>query len=249
MTPAECIDETRGILDDYSSLVTGDPDRLWSDERILRRLNEAQIKLARRAWVITDDTTTSTCVITLIENQPDYTYHKSVLRVLSAKLSDSDYPLIRRNWEQIYGPVSQDLDFFDTNFSNVFDPGRPQIFATDTATRKITVWRKPNADAALLTLKLRVARMPINLIVKAPSGGVGAIEVPEEYHINLCDYAAGKLLVATVNNEVRGAGSAITAGRELIADFNNLIREAERDLRRQMLAAPRFAFSGWAARG
>jgi len=246
MKTSELIAECRDILDDYSSLVSGEPDELWSNERILRRLNEAQDIVARRAHAITDDTTAQCCNITLVQDQATYALDPVVVSVLSARLSDSDLALSRRSWAHLHPRAFPfpDPDFFDTNVTLTFDAGRPQLFAVDPASTKIEVWRKPDATNASLTLKLRVARLPITRLVLSTDTSP---EIKEEWHLDLCDYAAGTLLSRTVNNDAMGGTSqaAVIAGRGMLKDFYAKLEEVRRDLKRMRFAMPRFQFGQW----
>lgn len=241
MKTSELVAETRGALDDLASLVAGDPSTLWSNERILRQLNDAQRILARQAWVIVDDTTAATCVITLVANQADYNLHPSVLGVLSVRLSDSDRALVRKSWNQVYGTTLPEDEWFNTSVPAAFAAGRPMLFGTDTATRKITFWRKPDAAAALLTARLRVARMPILPLVMDSTP-----EVSEEYHMDLTKYAAGQLLKNTANNDTGEAqGEARRIGRGMVEDFFAAVAEAQRDMKRRNSVIPAWRLGGW----
>jgi len=247
---SEIVAEVRSILDDKSSLVSGQPDELFSTERILRVLNHGQDILCRDGWVLVDDTTASCCNITLLENIETYPLHASVLGVLSVRLSDSDLALGKRNWENLHPSPPPDPAFWDTNRALVFDAGRPQLYATDPATSKIAFWRKPDATAAALTAKLRVARIPLTRLNLDDDT---TPEVKAEWHLELASYAAGYLLSHTANNEiVSGSGdgpSARTLGRDMMKDFKDAVTAARRDIKRLMVAAPRFQFGGWASDG
>ncbi len=247
MKTSELIDETRAILDDNSSAVSGDPDELWSKERILRRLTKAQEIFCRRGWVLHDSMTAvdanslPVCSLSLVAETADYHLSPLILKVLSARLSDTDQPMGQRNWNQIYqGPAPINQEFFDVNRQAVFDSGRPELFATDPMTGYITFWRKPNADSALLTVKMRVVRMPLAKLTLETNNSP---EIAEQYHLDLTTYAAGTLLARTANNDA----SARAHGRELRSDFYEEVEEARSDVKRMMLSAPRFIFGGWSA--
>jgi hypothetical protein len=246
MKTSELIAECRAALDDQSSLVVGDPDKLWSQERILRQLIAAQRIFARETWTLVDDTTPTVVQITLIDGQADYALHASILGVLSARLSDSDIPLGRRSWSQIYGQPLPDPEFFDTNSPLQMFAGRPSRFATDTATSKITFWRKPNAAVIALapTARLRVARLPINTLTLATDTSP---ELPEQYHLDLCDYVTGRLLKNTANNDTGEAqGEARRIGRSMLDDFAAAINRAQNAVKRMNSPTPGFRLGAWA---
>lgn len=244
MKTSELVAETRAILDDHSSMVTGKPDELWSNERILRYLNHAQTVMCREGWVLVDDTTAACCTVTLVADQATYALHKSVLGVLSAKLSDSDLGLGRRNWGHLHPLPPPDPDYWDTNRTLIFDAGRPQLYAVDPASSKLELWRKPDATSALLTLQLRVARLPLTTLTLDTDS---TPEVKEEYHLDFCGFAAGSLLSRTVNNDaVEGASNAsVIAGRGMIKDFNEVVEKARKARQRLMVGMPRYRFTQW----
>lgn len=180
------------VLDDRADMLNGAASELWSDEALVRWLNEGARYICRRAWVLEDVGHATAGVITLVENTKDYALHKSVVRVLSGRLSDTDLDLARVPYD-LSRPQSSNLpDFFypDVTFSE--DPGRPLAISTDVATRILRVRPKPDATAALLTLQLRVSRMPVvELDVASPNAEP---EIPPEFHMALTDYAAGEAL-------------------------------------------------------
>ena len=131
-------------------------------------------------------------VVDLVENQIDYTLHRSIVRVLSGRLSDSDLDLARVPYD-LSRPQTRDLpDFFSPDFAYSDAAGRPLAISTDVVTRTLRVRPKPDATAAALTVQLRVSRMPVTeLAVASPDA---APEIPEEFHLSLTDYAAGEAL-------------------------------------------------------
>lgn len=182
------------VLDDRANLLAGLPDELWSDEALVRWLNEAQRILCSEAWVI-EDVANATCgTIQLVEGQKDYALHASVLRVLSGHLSDTEVDLVHVAYD-LSRPQSNLVpsDFFypaDTVTSDA--PGRPGVFATDVATQTLRVRTKPDAAAAALQLLLRTSHMPVvELTVASPDASP---EVPPKYHMGLIDFAAAEAL-------------------------------------------------------
>lgn len=238
--------ESRAILDDHSALVQGETDDLWSNERIMRQLNEAQMILCRQGLVLIDKTTAQCCDITLVEDQAEYTLDPVVLQVWSAILSDSDSPLTRRNWNHIHPKSIAEPEFWDTNRSLVWDAGRPSVYVMDGANDTIELWRKPDATSALLTLNLRVSRLPLIPLSLADDNEP---EVREEWHQMLALYAAGYLLSHTANNDVTEGGEGRKLGQDMLAEFYRAVNDARRDLKRTMQSAPRWRFGAWAKDG
>src|SRR5712664_2461091 len=83
------------ILDDRAVLVAGASDQLFPDSTIIRYLNEAEKLLCQFAWVLEDKITPASCVIQLLNNVNEYQFHKSIIHIKAAKLSDSDVDLTR----------------------------------------------------------------------------------------------------------------------------------------------------------
>lgn len=206
MILSELLDHLAGtVLDDRVDMLNGNPAELWSDEYLVRLFNEGARILCRRAWVLEDIGHATAGVITLVENTKDYALHTSVIRVLSGRLSDSDIDLRRVPYD-LSRPQSSNLpDFWypDIVFSEA--AGRPVAISTDVATRILRVRPKPDATAALLTLPLRVSRMPVvELSVASPAG---VCEIPPEFHLALTDYAAGEALsIPAADANLRAVG-------------------------------------------
>lgn len=179
------------VLDDRADMLNGAASELWSDEALVRWLNEAQRILCRRAWVLEDIGHTKAGLIQLIENYPDYELHRSVVRVLSARLSDSELDLARVPYS-LSRPESGTIPESWPAAAFTDSPGRPLAISTDVVTRMLRVRPKPDADAAELNLILRVSRMPVvELTVEDVECSP---EIPEEFHLALTDYAAGEAL-------------------------------------------------------
>jgi len=226
MNLAELLKYTAGqYLDDRTEMVDGDGDSLWSDDFLVRQLNEAQRKLARRAWCIIEEGVVPAGVISLVTGVAVYALHKSVLRVYWAMPSDQTWPLARTSETRLLGQRNVDDGNFNIDTSVVAETGRPVAFATDAGTRQMRVFRTPSATENGLAISLKIARLPITWFTVDNMDG--APEVPEDYHELLCRYAAGKAL--TLPN-VDGQQRAI--GRELLAEFDQEVREARQDRQR-----------------
>ena len=228
------------LLDDRTDMVSGESDELFSNATIARYLAEAERILARRAWVIEDGYACSNRAsrIQLIENKFDYALDKSVLFVKSVRLSDSDIDLKRVGYDdnRVHGAV---VDYWNVNLPYIENAGRPSQFSTDMGTRVIRVKQKPDATAAALKLQLVVVRMPINPISSATPDNVP--EVPEELHLALGSYAAGRCFnMPTVDANLR------SLGKTYLAEFDAAVLEAKRDRQRLQQSEPKHQFGGWA---
>jgi hypothetical protein len=230
------------MLDDRAELLAGASDQLFKDSTVLRYLNEAERRLARDAWVIEDTVTPAVCEITLAENISNYPFHKSILHIKTARLSDTDVDMVRVGYDDNRMlPMTQvnDPGFWDINIATVENPGRPSRYSTDMGTRILRIRLKPDATAALLKLNLSVVRLPLAPMSEdAPDKEP---EVPEEYHLQLASFAAGSCLANTadIDAELR------SLGRAWVAEFVALCTKAKQDRQRRQQSLPQFRFGGW----
>ena len=224
MNLEELLEHIGTYLDDRHDLVDGDPDELWSDALIVRFLNQGQRIHARRAWSIIDESHTTAGVIVLKTGVAVYPLHRSVLRVLMATPSDQDWPLGRSS-DAILRLAQPKFDApYDLNGASV-ETGRPLAFATDAATRTMRIFRTPTSTENGLKVNLKVARLPVEWLDIGNTDGEP--EIPDEYHLDLADYACGRCLTQPT---VDGQGK--TDGRELLTNFNAAVMEARRDRQR-----------------
>lgn len=232
----------KDLLDDRAEMLSGESDELFSDALIARYLAEGERLLCRRAWVLEDSAASAVTRIQLVENKTDYAFDKSIMFIKSVRLSDSDVDLARAGYPSMAvsaGWTASTLaDFWDVNASYVESAGRPSMFSTDMGTRIIKVRRKPDADAALLKLHLVAVRMPVNAISHVTPDAVP--ESPEEFHMGLAVYAAGRCLtMPTVDASLR------SLGKQYLSDFDGIVAEAKRDRQRLQQSMPRHRFGAW----
>lgn len=229
-------------LDDRANLLEGASDELFEDSVVLRYLNAGQRLLARDAWVIEDRATAAVCEIQLEENVLVYPLHASILHVRSARLSDTELDLTRVGYEDSRHVVSLHAftpEHWDVNNAYTAPPGRPYRFSTDMGIRELRLDVKPDATTAALKLNLAVVRLPLApLSMDTPDAEP---EVPEEYHLDLCQYAAGSCIrnTADIDAEYR------SLGKQWVNDFEEMVAKAKRDRDRLQQAPPRFRFRGW----
>ena len=107
-------------------------------------------------------------------------------------------------------------------------------------TRRVRVRRKPDATAAALKLQMTVVRMPLNDISTANCDKEP--EIPEEFHLDLALYAAGKCL----SHPLVDSGDR-RQGKDWLSEFDAVVREAKRDRMRFQQSEPQFRFGGWAS--
>jgi len=240
------------FLDDRTDIVDGDNDDLWSDEYLCRQFNEGARILARRAWVIVEYGSIPAGSITLRTGVSVYPLHKSVLRVYDGTPTTQTAPLGR----------TEDINLRDTSVvtpypADAFNAvelgsaaslaggddalsGATLAFATDAASRTVRVFPPPTVDQNGLRVVMKIARLPITeLTLDAMDASP---EVPEEFHLQLCEYAAGKALtLPNVDADQK------PEGRRLLAAFDQIVREARQERQRAEASTYRWNFSSTTA--
>lgn len=249
MTLEEMLQYTAAeFLDDRTELIEGDDDELWSDAYLIRQFNEAQRILCRRAWVIEEIDKAPAARIVLAAGKALYQLHPSVLRVFDATPSTQTYPIGRTDDAVLRAPdsgsVDGSLDAFTIGeraaLSSAALTGATLAFASDAATKSIRVSPTPSADQNGVRVALKVARLPVTFLSEAALTGIP--EVPEEFHMALCEYAAGKAL--TLPNV---DGDQKVEGRRLLAAFDETVRLARQERQRAEMSSHRWGFSSTTA--
>lgn len=232
-------------LDDRTPMIDGAPDGAFDETAILRYLTKAERDLARKIWCIHDISTAAVCQITPLNGVANYALHKSVLFVQRVRLSDSELYL-RRVGEaegRAGGPVVDDLPQSAYVAPYLENSARPIWFETQADGR--TLHLRPKVDTSQLAvgakIQLEVFRLPINTSDLAAIDTDTEPEVPEEYHLELCQFASGYALTthANVDNPSR------RFGENLLTHWGNTLNAGERDeLRRKVLTA-KVRCGGW----
>lgn len=236
----------KDYLDDRVDLLDGDPDSLYSDALLVRYFNEAQRILCRRAWVIVEFGVAPAGVIVLATSKALYPLHPSVLFVFDATPSTQTAPLGRAADIALRSPYPPSADAFDIGESasiagtTLNIPGAALAIATDAASRTVRVAPPPAAAQAGLRIDLKIARLPINELTLDDVDAEP--EIPAEYHLWLCDYAAGRCLTQP---NVDGAQKA--EGRAMLEEFAAHVKEARQERQRAFSGGDRWAFSSTTA--
>lgn len=257
MKLSEMLEHTSGqYLDDASLMVSGEPDVMWPPAALVRWFNDAENIMCRRSWVLSSVSNSELGIAAETENDKltklilaagvrSYVMDKRVLHVRSMHLSDTEIDLVRVPYSEIHPEAFSFIneEFFDVNNPYTETPGRPQWWAPDEATRTIRFRPLPDADAILLApfALMRVVHLPVTPLSLADPDGVPSI--PEEYHLDLCLYAAG---MALMNPNVDPGKTGRRAGADYLALWNSKVTEARRDRRRFEVTMPRFRFGRWA---
>lgn len=245
MTLQDLLDElARDMLRDRSDLMSGPDDYLWSDEQLVRYINEAENMLARQGLVIRDATTASVVQVTTVESIDQYTLHPSIVAVISAKFDGDPSDLARAGHSAFSTYHQPDPLFWDTAQLSTLPPGKPLAFSTDeqldkksgkTGVVNMRVYPEPSADYAGLILKMRVCRKPLKALTLDDLEA--SPEVPEEYHLGLLDWAAYRAL----RNVDSDAGAVERADKYKEA-FDAMVAQAKKDALRKLFAPLQWGF-------
>lgn len=248
MTVQELLDELRiNVLRDNSGLLAGDSDRLWSDATLVSYINDAYRRFARNTLMIRDQSTAAVTQIALSVGVTLYPLHTSILSVLSARynLDSSDLP--RAGHVLLDSRVLADPLYFDASQLGTLAPGAPKAFSTDEGVDpagpqqqfNLRVYPAPSATEDGNPIYMRVARLPLAaLTLDAPDA---QLEVPEDYHLDLLDWAAYRALS---NKDVDAADGP--SAKEFRDRFEKLIEDVKREMRRKLFAPQGFSFGGGA---
>ena len=246
MTLEELLDELRvNVLHDDAGLASGPDDRLWSDDTLVRYLNDAERRFARQTLCLRDASTPEVVEVTLASGVASYTLHRSVRAVVSARYDIDAGDLGRAGHVAMQEIVPPDTRVFDVNAITALTPGRPLAVATDealdlpeNAAVVLTVFQKPSDDEDGKLIRLRVARTPLADLSLDKTDD--APEIPEEYHLDLCEWAAYRCFRTA---DLDGASDKAAQHEQR---FAAAISEVMRDVRKKMHAPARFAFGAFA---
>jgi len=236
---------SKQILRDRPSTVTGGVHTpLWSNETLVLYLNQAQNLFARRTYCLIDSSTADPLGVDPVPGAATqfdtvagtavYSLHASVLTVLSARLSTSTSDLSRVSHDELrpsYAPSLYPWPDLSTPPANQ----QPRMYSTQEGTKKIEFGPTPDA---VYTIILRVARLPLSPL--STSDLTASPEIPEEYHLDLCDWAAYLAL-----SEPEVDGNAADRAAEYRGRFMDALRMARQDLHRSESAPLRHFFGGW----
>lgn len=209
---------------------------LWSEDFLYRMLNEAQRQFARKTYSIIDTIEIETELPTTdVEGNavgvPVYELPVHVLFVFSVQNSNGR-PL--RNWTRRRIP----------NF-NVTGVGSPQAYSMDDNIRHIRFFPPPDGyggtagAAGIHTFEARVALRPTADIEEDTEP-----QIPEEYHMDLCDFVAWKAL--TLPDE---DGQNLAIAKEFKGAWLDRISAAKADIYQRMMGADARATQDWTMAG
>lgn len=254
MIVSDLLSELReNILHDRSDQVAGVTDQLWSNATLMRYINEAHERFAKRSECLRDFSTPNVVVVSLIVGQEFYTLHPKIMGILSARyMGNSTLPadivdIARAGHANLDTYTTVDNRYFDTSSISVLKPGKVVAFTTDEgmtadgrgALNSMVLRTFPIVGAGYDgTLNLRVVRLPLRKLVLTDPNATP--EIPEQYHLNMLDWA-GYLALRQPDLDVAG-GDGFKQANALAVSFENHVNDAKREIRRRMFAPPAFRF-------
>lgn len=189
----------------------------WTTLELTRYLNDAQDAFARHTLCLADSTS-PLASLTTVAGVNRYPMDARILRVYS-----------------VQDDASNLLNGVPTNRLSMSGTGRPRRFTTRNDPHSVLLWPTPDAE---YTLSLFIARRPLEPM---ESGG-DEPEIPEEFHLVLCDWAAHRALrMVDPDNENAKAGERFEVSWWL------KVRDAKREMYRfnTVRSAPSILFGGW----
>lgn len=250
MNLGELISELRdNILHDRSDRVSGSSDYLWDDATLVRYINEAQRRFARKSFCLRDAQTDDVCKFTLKAGQDEYTLHPSIIAVISARTPPLTRDLARVGHSILSGFRQSENAWFDPN-NDTLPPGRPIAFSTDegmglddndsSGVVVMRIFPVPDQSWDGQEIRLRVVRTPIEPLILSSKTSVP--EIPEGHHLEMLDWAA-YLALRIVDHD---AGNPQRAG-EFRQSFEDAALTAKKDAMRKMFAPQPWGFgrNGW----
>lgn len=244
----------RGRLHDMSDQVSGAAsDYLWTDDQLVRYLNEAQRRFARRSLVLRDSTTASVTQFTTVAGQAFYPLDPSVIAVISVRMAGDNTDLARAGHDGFDTYHQPDNYFFDPSMLDGVNPGKALAWATDES-----IIADANGSFGAMNLRLypviaapydkivgsmRVIREPINDLTITKLNAYP--EIPAAHHLDMIDWAA-YLALSNADTDIAGAGAEARADK-FAARFEQHCQDARREVMRKLFTPLEWGFgaNGW----
>lgn len=239
MTLEDLLDELRNtILRDSAA------PYLWTDPSLIRYIDDAQRRFARRTLCLRDATNADVTQVTLETGVYAYALHPSVLAVISARYDTDSSDLARVGHEQISGALAPDTLWFDINEVMGFPPGRPRAILTDEqidtetpgkAAASLRVYPAPTADENGKVIYLRVARLPIVTFTENTLAVI--CEIPEDYQLDILEWAAYR-----ARRTYDADGGDFSKAESHKSRFEEAVKEAQTEIKRKLFAPMKWGF-------
>lgn len=224
MDLGELLEELReNILRDTSDEVGPRSDiELLSDRTLVRYIQDGVVKFAVATLCIRDETTPEVTRIILREGEDTYPLDPRVVALFGARVGNTHlrrttYPGLLR-----HSDVSLATSIETWGRANT---AAPAVFYTDRESGKVGVYPRPNAELEGAELILRVARKPLAPLV--PTRLKDVPEVPEEYHLDVLEWAAWRAL-RNHDADIESVSKASSHKRRFEETVGELSRQAKR---------------------
>jgi hypothetical protein len=250
MTLGELLYDLRtNMLRDSSNQVAGaQSDYLWTDETLVRYINEAEDEVARRTMCLRDATTPEVCQFSTVSNQEFYQLDDRVLSVMSVRMAGDNADLAIAGHSDLDTYKMPNTYFFDPSQLSQLSPGKPQAYTTDegiltggngtmTATQ-LRMYPIPLAPYAPNLASMRVIRLPLlplhlTDLKRSP-------EVPRNWHRRMLWWAAS-LALEGPDLDVAG-GDGLNRAKYYSNKFDNAINEMKSDMEHKIQRPPQWSF-------
>lgn len=201
---------------------------LWSTVRLVDCLNEAYLEFAEETLIIRDSTSSIT-VITLEEGVSEYEYDRSILSVLTARIDGASTNLQRVGNSELDGSsvAVGTYEWLEVLNAQYPEGGTPQAFTTDESLYLLRVYPVPLAADAGKEIRLRVARLPVELIDATDLST--EIEIPRQYVMGIAYGAA-----ARAYSDQDADGGDLANETKHRNKFLEYVARAKKGMRRQM---------------
>lgn len=165
----------RKVREDYLDDVSDAPDQddegyRWSDAFLGRAIAEAEYEACRRTDLLYDESTAAITAIALVDGTASYALSAKVTRLVAVVYDGA--PLAHKTLGELTETYGEQWRA---------DTGEPVAYAVSG--KVLRVYPTPSADEDGDALSLEVYRLPLKSFVDEP-------EIGEEYHEDLCLYAA-----------------------------------------------------------
>ncbi len=257
MVVGELLEELReNIASDRSDQIAGSrSDQLWTDKTLIRYMNEAHMRFAKRSECLRDATTPEITQVRLVAGQRDYPLHPKVVGVLSARyMGNATNPpdgldLARAGHSNLDTYRAPDNRYFNTSYFTQLQPGKIIAYSTDegmladdrNALNTPVLRAFPTVGEGFDGIvQLRVVRLPLRMLKLDDLDATP--EIPEQYHLNMLDWA-GYLALRRPDLDVAGGGGPDRA-KQLMNSFEQHVTDAKTELKRRMYAPLAWRFGG-----
>lgn len=221
----------QNILRDVSDIVTApsQDELLWTDEALIRYINDAEEKFAAGTLCLRDSKTAAITQITLVAGQAEYDLDRRLVSVYNARYGTS-VRLGRSSFATLFGAkgeITPSAAYYEPNST-----GQPRLYYTDGDTNSIGFYPTPSAAEAGQTIRLWTSRRP--LVPLSKNSLDASPEVPEEYHLDLLEWAAWRALRnhdADIGGDPANISIVMARANSHKSRFNEAVVECKRKVK------------------